>query len=155
MDDQLAFALPYDLARCGATGSARTRISSPASEESLVRKLVVCFFLATILLANQRPAEAILQFQTAFIAEYIDDHDNEEYVELVKRKARCWVCHQGKKKVNRNAYGEQLAKLLDQKKDKENEEKIIKAFQLVGKMHSKPKDKRSPTFAKLIADGKL
>lgn len=121
-----------------------------------MQKLILSLLVATLTLACQRPASAILNFQKAFLAEYIEKHENEEYAEYVKRKARCNVCHQGKKsKKNRNPYGEQLSKLLDFKKDKVEKEKTIKALQTVGKMHSDPKDKKSPTFAQLIAEGKL
>lgn len=99
---------------------------------------------------------ALPQFQKEFLKRYkIDDKNkNQEFVKLVK-KTKCNVCHFGKKKKNRNAYGEELSKLLDKKKDKKNVEKIQKSLEKVEKMHTKPKDKKSPTYGDLIKKGKL
>lgn len=109
-------------------------------------------------------ALAIPQFQAEFVKKYVNEHEDKEFPALAK-KAKCNICHQGKKsKKNFNQYGAELHKLLDRKKDKENKEKINKALETVGKMHSDPtergkeaegKDKKSPTFAALIAAGKL
>ena len=103
-----------------------------------------------------RPAAAIPQFQKVFFAEYIDDHGNPEYAEMVKTEAKCFLCHQGKKKkTNRNAYGQQLSELLDKKKDKKDVDKISAALKKVGDMPSNPKDPNSKTYAERIAAGRL
>lgn len=103
-----------------------------------------------------RPAVAVPQFQKVFFAEYIDDHGNPEYAEMVKTEVKCFLCHQGKKKkTNRNAYGKQLSELLDKKKDKKDVDKISAALKKVGDMPSNPKDPNSKTYAERIAAGKL
>ena len=110
--------------------------------------------VATVVLV--RPAAAIPQFQKVFFAEYIDDHGNPEYAEMVKTKVKCFLCHQGKKdKHNRNAYGEQLAELLDKKKDKKDVDKISAALKKVVDMPSNPNDPNSKTYAERIANGRL
>ena len=93
--------------------------------------------------------------QAAFIKEYVAGHQNKEFVDLCK-KAKCNICHQGRKdKHNRNAYGVQLAELVDMKKDGKNAEKLKEALVKVAAMHSVAKDDKSPTYGELIADGKL
>lgn len=107
-------------------------------------------------------SHAIPNFQKEFLALYVKDSDNEEFVKLVK-KVKCDVCHdstkqdeKGKKnKKFRNAYGQELAKLLDKKTDKTNKEKIKKALEEVAKMKSKSEDPKSPAFGDLISQGKL
>jgi len=107
-----------------------------------------------------RPASAIKQFQNEFEKLYVGEGSDSELSKLFKekelKKLRCLTCHQGKKKKkNRNAYGTQLSKLLDKKKDKKDKEKIIEALKKVAEMPSNPEDKNSPTFGALIAEGKL
>jgi len=69
-------------------------------------------------------------------------------------KTKCFVCHQGKKKKDRNPYGIALSELLT-KKDKKDTEKIVKALKAVDKIHTNPKDEKSPTYGELIKAGKL
>ncbi len=99
------------------------------------------------------PAAAFPEFQKQFIAKYADGTD-EAYTELVKKEAKCWVCHQGKKKEPRNPYGEALEEFLG-KKDKKNVEKIVTALEEVAKKSSNPEDPAAPTFGELIEEGKL
>lgn len=97
-------------------------------------------------------AEATPVFLKQFKAVYLTEETSEEYTELVG-KAKCYVCHQGKSKKNRNAYGEAFAGLLTKKeKDKE---KIVAAIKEVGAMHSDADDESSPTYDELITEGKL
>ena len=103
-------------------------------------------------------ALAIAQFQAVFLKEYINEHPDEEFQTYVKRKARCHICHQGKvtlKNVHHNAYGEHLVEMLDPKEDKKDVEKIKKALAEVAKMHSDPKNEKSPTYGELIKQSKL
>jgi hypothetical protein len=101
-------------------------------------------------------AHATPPFQAEFIKLYVKDHSNEEFAKMVKTKAKCHTCHQGKKVgPHHNAYGKQLAELLDAKTDKKDVEKIKGALEKVAKMHSDPKDDKSPTFGELIAKGEL
>lgn len=99
-------------------------------------------------------SSAIIQFQREFLATYVEKNENKEFVKAAK-EARCHVCHVGKKRTNRNVYGEQLAELLDKTKDKANKKKIHEALAKVAEMHSDPKDEKSPTFGDLIKQGKL
>jgi len=99
-------------------------------------------------------APAIIQFHKEFVATYVDKHENKEFVKTAK-EARCYICHVGKKRTNRNEYGKQLSELLDKTKDKANKKKIHEALTKVAQMHSDPKDEKSPTFGDLIQSGKL
>ena len=101
------------------------------------------------------PALAIKQFQDEWFELYLADNENKEFAEMARSKAKCYICHQGKKKSNHNPYGIHLVELLDKKKDKKDVEKIVKALKEVGELHSDPKDDSSPTYAELIAQGKL
>jgi hypothetical protein len=110
-----------------------------------------------ILAAGAEQALAIAQFQAAFMKEYIINHPDKEFQKLAK-KARCHICHQGKvtiKNVHHNAYGKHLVKLLDPKTDKKDVDKMKKALADVAKMHSDPKDEKSPTYGDLIKKGEL
>ena len=109
-----------------------------------------------VVLCTTRGAEAKPEFQKEFFKKYVDGHKDPEFQKLAKQKAKCNVCHQGRKnKHNVNPYGAQLEKLLDPKKDAKNVDKIIAALTKVGAMHSDAKDDKSPTFDELIASGKL
>ncbi len=107
------------------------------------------------------PAAAIKPFQVEFEKLYLGEQSdaNSDLAKLFKekklKKFRCLSCHQGKKKKHHNAYGMQLAELLDKKKDKKDKEKIIDALKQVAEMHSDPKDEKSPTFGELILQGKI
>lgn len=100
------------------------------------------------------PVEAIPAFQTQFYKKYLTDNENTEYVNLVKKEAKCWLCHQGKDRKNHNSYGIHLTELLT-KKDIKDIEKIQKALDTVAEMHSDPEDEESKTYGELIAEGKL
>lgn len=98
------------------------------------------------------PAAAFPQFQKQFIEKYADGSDK-EYTELVD-DAKCFVCHQGKKKNNRNPYGEALHEYIG-KKDRKDDAKIQDALAKVAEQSSNPEDPAAPTFGELIAEGKL
>ena len=103
-------------------------------------------------------AMAIAPFHQAFKKKYVDREKNPEFYAKVKI-AKCWLCHnydpkEPKKHKKHNSYGLELVKLLDRKEDKKNKEKILKALDTVAAIHSKPDDKKSPTYGKLIAEGK-
>ncbi len=127
----------------------------------LMRILMRCLKMFTAVVAVTtvvlvRPAAALPQFQKVFFTEYINDHGNAEFAEMVKTEVKCFICHQGKKKKkNRNPYGMQLSELLDKKKDKKDVDKISAALKKVGDMPSNPKDPNSETYAERIAAGKL
>lgn len=124
-----------------------------------MRKFVLMLTVGLLVTCGfARPVAAIMPFHKEFIKLYVgDDADPEsELAKLIKdKKKKCLVCHQGKKKKNRNAYGEQLSELLDKKKDKKDLEKIVAALKKVEAMPSDPKDKDSKTFGEIIAAGNL
>lgn len=120
-----------------------------------MRLLLAALLVTTVWCLSAQPVQAVAAFQKVFLKQYIEDHPDEEYAKFVKTKAKCWVCHQGKKKKHHNPYGEHLEELLDKKKDAKDTEKIAAALEKVGKMPSDPDDKESPTYAELIAAGKL
>ena len=126
-----------------------------------MRKLILTLLFATIAgTILVRPADAIPAFQKVFFAEYIEEHEDEEFVEMVSQKidghqVKCLICHQGKKRKHRNAYGQHLSELLDKKEDKKDTEKIIAALEEVGDLPFDPDDEESETFAERITAGKL
>jgi len=99
-----------------------------------------------------REAFAIKQFADEFKAVYVKDGTP---LAAEVETAKCNVCHKGKSKKDRNAYGEALAKLLDKKVDKDNKDKIREALATVAKESSNPADASAPTFGALIDEGKL
>jgi cytochrome c2 len=103
-----------------------------------------------------RPCAAIVQFYTEYKKEFLDNHPDKKYVELVNKASnRCFVCHQGKKKkTNHNAFGKHLVELLDRKKDMKDKEKILAAIKKVVAMHVDPKDENSETYLDRIKASK-
>lgn len=123
-----------------------------------MQKLVLMLLAGAVVSCGlAQPAQAIKQFSDEFMKLYKVDKGNPDPSEFDKAvlEAKCYACHQGKKKKNRNAYGAELSKLLDKKKDKKNTEKIIEALEKVAKMHTDAKDEKSPTYGDLIKAGKL
>jgi hypothetical protein len=98
------------------------------------------------------PAHAIKQFSDEFKAVYVQEGSP---LAAEVEKAKCNVCHVGKSKKDRNAYGNALAELLDKKTDKEDKEKIRKALETVAAMSSDPAKPDAPTFGDLIKKGAL
>jgi hypothetical protein len=133
------------------------RLQETALGAIVMRKFTMILSLL-IVAAGAQQALAIAQFQAQFMKEYINEHPDKEFQKYVKTKARCHICHQGKvtpKNVHHNAYGKHLVKLLDPKTDKKDFDKMKKAFAEVAKMHSDPKDEKSPTYGDLIKQSKL
>lgn len=117
------------------------------------------FVVAAVMLATivaSRPAMAIKNFCDVFKKECLENNSNKNFVEEVtKEKNACLICHQGlKKKKNKNAFGAELAKLLDKKKDAKDKEKIATAIKKVLAMHVDPKDDKSETYGERIQAGK-
>lgn len=69
-------------------------------------------------------------------------------------KSNCNICHQGKNRKNRNAYGQAIAKFLE-KGDEKKPEKIVAALEKAAAEKSDPNNSDSPTFGKLIEEGTL
>lgn len=114
----------------------------------MLRSLLALAVLASL----AGSAAAFPQFQKEFLKKYADGTD-EAYTETAK-EAKCFVCHQGKKKKNRNAYGEALHEYLG-KKDKKDTEKIQTALETVAAESTNPEDPDAPTYGDLITEGKL
>src|SRR3990172_7127898 len=80
-------------------------------------------------------AFALVQFQKLYVTADTDP----EFAKAIKSNATgCYVCHQGKKRTHRNAYGQELDKLLDKKKDIRDTKKIIAALRKVDAIHTDP-----------------
>jgi hypothetical protein len=119
-----------------------------------------CAAVAAVLVT--RPASAIPQFFNEFKAKYADPEGTDEQkalnetIEAIKPATlRCNVCHEGKDKKKRNAYGEAMAELLDKKEDKDNKEKIQEALDKISEIKIDPEDEKSPTYGEILAEGKL
>lgn len=113
---------------------------------------LLTLFLGTALALSAGEAFAIKQFFDEFKEVYVKEGSP---LAAAVGEAKCNVCHVGKSKKNRNAYGEALSKLLDKKEDKKNVEKIRQALETVAAESSDPADAAAPTFGDLIAAGKL
>lgn len=113
---------------------------------------LAAFGLVIATAASAREAYAIKQFADQFKEVYVKDGTP---LAAEVETAKCNVCHKGKSKKDRNAYGEALAKLLDKKEDKDNKDKIRQALETVAKESSDPSQADAPTFGDLIAAGKL
>lgn len=115
--------------------------------------LVVAIGLAVL----AAPAMALKPFKDEFEAKYVKpDSKNPNDVALAKavQEAKCLICHEGKSKKNRNAFGAQLDKLLSED-DVENKKKIQEALEKVAAMKCDPQNPKSPTFGERIKQGKL
>ena len=110
------------------------------------------FGLVIALGVSAREAFAIKQFSDEFKEVYVKEGSP---LAAEVETAKCNVCHVGKSKNNRNAYGEALAKLLDKNEDKDNKDKIRQALETVAKESSDTAKADAPTFGDLIAAGKL
>jgi hypothetical protein len=113
---------------------------------------VVGIGLAVAVGSSAREAFAIKQFFDEFKTVYVKDGTP---LAAAVETAKCNVCHVGKSKKDRNAYGNALAEKLDKKEDAKNVEKIRKALEDVAALPSDSAKADSPTFGALIAEGKL
>lgn len=113
---------------------------------------VVGIGLAVAVGSSAREAFAIKQFLDEFKAVYVKDGTP---LAAAVETAKCNVCHVGKSKKDRNAYGNALAERLDKKEDAKNVEKIRKVLEEVAALPSDPAKADAPTFGALIQEGKL
>ncbi len=123
-----------------------------------MKKVVLMLIVSCLVMGYfAHPTQAIKPFAKEFNKLYQVDKESETKTDFAKAvlKAKCYVCHQGKKKKHRNRYGEELSKLLDKKKDKKEPKKIIEALEKVAKLHIDPKNEKSLTYGDLIKAGKL
>lgn len=109
------------------------------------------FSLAVANLALARPP-----YKKEFDAKYVkaDGTDVEKALAAKAEKAKCNVCHKGKTKKERNAYGEALSGFL-KKEDEKDVKKIQETLDKVADMKSKKDDDSSPTFGELLKKGEL
>lgn len=120
--------------------------------------LLLCGFVAGTLLARIESAYAVAPFKKEFEEKYVKKDPatpEEKALAAAVAKVKCNVCHVGKKKKDRNAYGDALDALLDRKKDSKDKAKIQAALDTVAEQKSNPDDPNSPTFGELIKQGKL
>jgi hypothetical protein len=117
-----------------------------------------CLFLAAsalFIFGVAQPAAGVQQFFDVFVANYIKDHPNKEFAEHVTKEAKCFVCHQGKNRKNRNVFGNELDKMLDRKTDAKDQEKILASIKKALAMHTDPKNDKSETYEDRVKAGKL
>ena len=107
---------------------------------------------------NPRPAVAVKpfleQFKTLYVKSNTTDHTMLIFNAAVAKKD-CMICHLPKPKRGFNAYGAQLKKLLNAKRDGQNAQAIRAAMKKVAQMKSNPDDPDSPTFGARLRQGKL
>jgi hypothetical protein len=124
----------------------------------LILALICGSSLGAIAILAARTANADKAFYDEFVAKYVkpDSSDAKDigFAEACN-KAKCAICHEGRNKKNRNAYGKELAKLLKRDTDKEDKPKIQAALDKVAQLKPKSEDSKSPTFGELIQAGKL
>ena len=136
---------------------ARMSVHLLCNEGFEMRHVGVRLILAVVLaIGFARPSAAVVQFYMQYKKDYLDHHPDKEYAALVNKAAnRCFVCHQGKKsRKNRNPFGQQLAELLDWKKDARDKEKIAEALKKVLAMHVDPDDEKSETYLERVSASK-
>ena len=127
-------------------------------KEASVWLLCGAIVIGASLAISPREASAIPQFKKEWDAIYMDDDSTDAaVVELTTaaKKAKCNVCHAGKSKKKRNAYGAELSKLLKKTKDNKDVYKIKEAIEQVSEMHSVAGDDSSPTWGEVFASGTL
>ena len=117
-----------------------------------MRPVAITLLMIGLIAVVARPqAHAIPPFKKEFQKLYVTEETDKEFAKEVKsNKTGCFLCHQGKKKKNLNPYGVELGKLLDKKKDAKDKKKIAEALEKVAKIHTDPKDKKSPTYGDRI-----
>lgn len=109
-----------------------------------------------VLIAVASPAGAVPKFYEVFKKDYLDTHKDKKFAEAVgKADVKCLVCHQGKKnKKARNAFGDELTKLLDRKKDLKDDKKISASIKKVLDMRVDPKNEKSETYMERLMHSK-
>ncbi|PHS05516.1 MAG: hypothetical protein COA78_15205 [Blastopirellula sp.] len=129
-----------------------------------MKKLICCLlFGALAVVMNANEASATSDINKTFIAKYNVKEpktDSEKALSALAAKAKCNVCHIGKKKKDRNEFGQAIAKLVDKdemkalKSAKKTEELTKMITDALNKVE-KEKNKAGKTFGELIKAGKL
>ncbi len=118
------------------------------------RYLLVALSLVVAFSATRRAA-AIKPFYDEFKKDYIENSENKKFAEEAgKPPVGCYICHQGKEKKVRNAFGKEVGKLLN-KKDAKDTAKMDDAFKKALEMHVDAKDDKSETYMDRIKAGKF
>ncbi len=117
----------------------------------MIRFKAVLLFLLALGLGTS--CQAYNEFQKVFLSTYAG-RDSPDF-RSVARKAKCYICHQGKDdRKNCNRYGEALQPLLGEE-DKKDKEKIAEMLAKVAEQLVNSEDESTGTFGELIAAGKL
>ncbi|QDU57695.1 hypothetical protein [Aeoliella mucimassa] len=124
-----------------------------------MRQFYVTLLLVFLASVGTERAFGFMEFHKEWVKMYIDEDDESEemaeYEKLAaKGSSKCLVCHQGKKKSNRNAYGKLFEGKLS-KDDKKDPEKIAKVLEEVGKMKVDSDKEDSLTYDEVIAKKEL
>jgi hypothetical protein len=123
-----------------------------------VLALVAATLTMSFSLVAVQSASAVPPFKKEFDNLYLKKDSTspaDQALVVAVEKVKCNVCHKGKNKKLRNAYGDELAKLLDKKTDAKDPEKIKQALEKVAALPSDANNASSPTFGDLIKEGKL
>lgn len=121
-----------------------------------VAAVVAIVGVATLATVRVETARAMPPFKKAFDAKYVKPdsaNDKEKALAADVKKVNCNVCHKGKSKKMRNAYGEAVDKYIE--KTEKDPAKIEEALNKAAAEKSKPDDPNSPTFGELIEQGQL
>src|SRR5215204_4745439 len=113
-----------------------------------------CLIAIPVLIAIASPVGALPVNNTEFKKEYVDTLKDKKFAEeMNKADVKCLVCHQGKNRKNRNAFGNDVSKLLT-KKDAKDKEKIAAGLKKALAMHVDPKNDKSETYLDLLKASK-
>lgn len=116
-----------------------------------------CILASLVLALGPQVSFGRAQYKKEFTKKYIKAAPatpDEQALAASAKKANCNVCHQGKDRKNRNAYGEAMAKALGGKNVKPAD-KIGRSLEDIDKMPSAAGDAKSPSFGDLLRQGKL
>lgn len=108
------------------------------------RAILIVLFGGLVCGLLAKPASARKEYFDGFKEKYGSDKQLAPLID----DAKCFVCHVGKSKKNRNDYGKALSKLLMKEKDK------AKIQEALGKVEGE-KSPDGKTFGELIKEGKL
>lgn len=108
--------------------------------------LTAAFVLGTAF----REASARTQYNKEFKSTYVKEGTP---LATAVEEAKCNVCHVGKSKKDRNAYG--MAMMEKVAKNEKDTAKIIEALKAIESVSSDPSKPGAPTFGALIEQGKL
>lgn len=109
------------------------------------RAILIVLFGGLVCGLLAQPASARKQYYDEFKEKYGSDKEFGKAID----DAKCFVCHVGKSKKNRNEYGMALGKALSK-----NEKDKSKIKEGLGKIESE-KSSDGKTFGELIKEGKL